>query len=548
MSVGLYPKHRMTERQLCDLTMLHEGSFAPVKTFHNEIDYKTVVSDSRLANGKVWPIPIVLDLKSANEVDPTRVLTSENKEVGVGDTISLADIYGTIYASFHIDGVYTPDKKTEAMLVYGTESMYHPGVKYLFKKVKDRYVYGEIKYIRPIEWHDFAHIRHSRKDLVSKFKKLKRPVIAFQTRNPIHKAHAALIERSAKKIGAHILIQPVVGPTKDGDIDYRVRTKTYEAVIKQFKDATLSIIPLAMRMAGPREALWHAIIRKNYGATHFIVGRDHAGPGNDENGKPFYDLYEAQDKAQMYAKEIGITIIPSQEIVYVEKMKKHIPIDEVPKNMKYIQLSGSAVRNILRSGEDLPDWFTFDEVKDILKESISKRRGLVILFTGMSGVGKTTLAKHITHYIDYNLGRHATMLDGDEVRSWLSEGLGFSEGDRKKNILRVGKVALEIAKHGGVVVCSLIAPYESARDEIREIIQPYADFIEVYVHAPLKLIEKRDMKGLYAKSKKDKTVKMSGAGDTYEIPKNPHISIDTSKNNIKASVLKVINYIKKIIK
>jgi sulfate adenylyltransferase len=523
--------------------MLHEGSFYPVKTFHNETDYKTVVSDSRLADGKVWPIPIVLDLKSASETDPSRVLTSENKEVGVGDTITLADIYGTIYATMHIDGVYTPDKKMEAMLVYGTESMYHPGVKYLFKKVKDRYVHGKIKFIRSVEWHDFKHLRHTRKELVAEFKKSNRPVIAFQTRNPIHKAHAALIEISAKKIGARILIQPVVGPTKGDDIDYRVRVKTYEAVMKQFKGATLSLLPLAMRMAGPREAVWHAIIRKNYGATHFIVGRDHAGPGNDKDGKPFYDPYEAQEKAQLFASEIGINIVPSQEIVYVDKLKKHIPIDEVPKNAKHIQLSGSAVRKILSSGEDLPEWFTFDEVKKILKESISRRRGLVILFTGISGVGKTTLAKHITHYIDYNLGRHATMLDGDEVRSWLSEGLGFSETDRKKNVLRVGKVALEIAKHGGVAVCSLIAPYESARNEIKEIVEPYADYVEIYLYAPLGLIKKRDTKGLYAQSKKDKSIKMSGAGDTYEIPKSPHLSIDTSKNNIKQSVVKVVKYV-----
>jgi len=555
MSIGTYPKHIMTERQLCDLALLLEGAFNPLKSFVNEVDYLSILEKGRLENGKIWPIPVILDLDPVEGYqNKDKALLSNKNEVKVGDSINLSDVYATIYATLTIKGMYDAQKSLEAKQIYGTDSIEHPGVNYLIKKTKNRYVYGDLKQIRPIEWYDFDHLRLSRKELVAKFKKMGKPVIAFQTRNPIHKSHASLIARSAMEVkgsgknGAHIFINPVVGPTKPGDIEYRIRVKTYEAVLKEFKNATLSIIPIAMRMAGPKEAIWHALIRKNYGATHFIVGRDHAGPGNNSKGEPFYGPYEAQQALLAVAPEIGIVAVPSKEIVFVEKLNKYMPVDEVPKNIKHSQLSGTEVRKILREGKELPEWFTFPDVKKVLQQSVTSKRGLVILFTGISGVGKTTLAKKLAHYIDYNYGKYVSVLDGDEVRGWLSEGLGFSENDRKKNIMRVGKVALEITRHGGTAICSLIAPYADVRNDIREMIKPHADFFEIYVHAPLGVVKKRDMKGLYDRSKKDKTIKMSGVDDVYEIPKTPDIDIDSSRVSVEQAIKLIVKKIEPILR
>ncbi len=349
----------LTERQLYDLELIANGGFAPLSGFLNKDDYENVVSDSRLKNGELWPIPVVLDVDS-------EIFASK-----VGDIIDLKNSRGKKLATLTIESIFVPDKKVEAKNVYGTTDISHFGVDYLFNRTKDTYVGGKITVTEKPEHADFAHIRKSPAELKKIFvEKGLKSVIAFQTRNPIHRAHFEVITRSAKKHNAHILIHPAVGPTKDGDIDYPTRVRSYEKLVAQrLPDATLSLLPIAMRMAGPREALWHAIIRKNYGATHFIIGRDHASPGKDLAGKAFYGLTEAQEFAIQYAREIGIEIVTSPELVYDESQNEYISPEDAKAVSKIVSISGTEFRRRLREGEEIPGWFSFPEVIEELSKN-----------------------------------------------------------------------------------------------------------------------------------------------------------------------------------
>jgi sulfate adenylyltransferase len=380
--------------------------------------------------------------------------------------------------------------------------------------------------------YDFSQLRDDPKDLRAKFERWGwQRVVAFQTRNPMHRAHQELTQRAAQIAEANLLIHPVVGLTKPGDVDHFARVRCYEQVLKTYPEQTtlLSLLPLAMRMAGPREALWHAIIRKNFGCTHFIVGRDHAGPGKDRAGKPFYGPYDAQALLRELQAEVGIQMVPFKEMAYVQDRGQYVPQDEVQPGETVLSLSGTEFRRRLREGIEIPAWFSYPEVVEELRRRYppKHRQGFTVLFTGLSGAGKSTLANALMTKLLEIGGRSVTLLDGDLVRRHLSSELGFSKEHRDLNILRIGFVASEITKAGGVAICAPIAPYASIRRRVREMVEAYGTFVEIYVATPLEVCEQRDTKGLYAKARAGLLTQFTGIDDPYEVPESPDVVIHT---------------------
>lgn len=484
----------LTHKQLCDIELLLNGGFSPLEGFMDLETYTSVIDTMRLPSGIVWPIPITLDVNN-------------DKDYQKGEELVLYDKFNEPYALFTITSIYKPDKIKEAKKVYGTTDKHHFGVKQLFESTGDYYLGGKIEGLKEVGHYNFKEYRHSPSVLRNHFKQLGwTKIIGFQTRNPLHKAHYALIKEAADSLEGNVLLHPSVGRTKDDDIDYITRTKCYIHLYKNYmnKFAFLSLLPLAMRMAGPREALLHAIIRRNYGCTHFIIGRDHASPGKDNTGKPYYGEYEAHDLVKSFEKELGIKPVYVKEMVYVKEEKKFIPITKVKKSHTVVRISGTEIRERLKNNKPIPPWFSFPEVIEELRINAIKKRekGLTLFFTGLPSSGKSTLARSLRFKLMDIQNKEISLLDGDIIRETLSKGLGFSKEDRFINITRIGFVANEITRHKGIAICAAIAPYEDARNENRKTISQTGNYVEIYLSTPLDICIKRDVKGLYRKAKR----------------------------------------------
>jgi len=456
-------------------------------------------------------------------------------------TICLRDHEGYPLATFTINEMWTPDKNHEAQSVFGTTDHAHPGVDYLFTKTGDVYLGGTLTKLRDPRHYDFTELRRTPTELKAYFKAHNiNKIVAFQTRNPMHRAHFELTWRAANENNAHLLLHPVVGVTKPGDIDYFTRVRCYKHIMNYYKpgSATLSLLPLAMRMGGPREALWHALIRRNHGVTHFIIGRDHAGPGNDSQGNPFYDPYAAQELVHQYQDEIGITMVPFKEVVYVKNKASYFPADEINNKDEVLTISGTEFRDRLRNDKPIPEWFSFPEVLAELRRTHPPKykQGFMIFFTGLSGAGKSTIANALMLKLMELDHRPVTLLDGDIVRLNLSQELGFSKEHRDMNVKRIGFVASQIVKCHGIAISAAIAPYAHVRDEVRKMIEQYGTFIEVHVSTPIKTCEERDVKGLYQKARAGVIKGFTGIDDPYEAPVKAEIVIDTSEVSMMDAV------------
>lgn len=531
------PSWDLTPRQLWDLELLLNGAFSPLEGFLAKGDYEGVVERMRLRDGTLWPMPIVLDVpyEFAEKLSP-------------GDRVVLRHPEGVPLAVLTVEGVWEPDRREEARLVYGTDDEAHPGVFRLLRETNPVYLGGPVEGLELPPHHTFRHLRHTPRGLRRLlFRRGWTRVVGFQTRNPMHRAHVELTRRAMEDAQANLLIHPAVGRTGPYDLDYFTRVRCYQAVLRQYPPdrVMLSLLPLAMRMAGPREALWHAIIRRNYGCTHFIVGRDHAGP-RDGDGKPFYEPYAAQELAQKHEAELGITILAYEEMVYVEERKRYLFRSEVPEGARVLTLSGTELRRRLRRGEEIPEWFSYPEVVRELQRAYPPpaEQGFTVFLTGLSGAGKSTIAGVLMAKL-LELGtRPVTLLDGDIVRRYLSQELGFTRKDREMNVRRVGFVAAEITKNGGIALCALIAPYRATRREVRELISQYGGFVEVYVATPLEVCEARDRKGLYAKARAGLIKNFTGIDDPYEPPEAPEVVIDTTQMSPEEAAQRVLDYLK----
>ncbi|MCB1619787.1 MAG: bifunctional sulfate adenylyltransferase/adenylylsulfate kinase [Thiothrix sp.] len=513
----------LNQRQACDLDLLMNGAFSPLEGFMTRQDYDGVCDSMRLSSGVLWPMPINLDV--------TEVFAAEVK---VGDRIALRDEEGVLLATLEIEDQWIPDRGLECERVYGTRDELHPGVAYLLHQANPVYLGGRVYGIEPPTFYDYKLIRDTPSELRGRFRKMGwRRVVAFQTRNPLHRAHQELTWRAAREVQANLLIQPVVGMTKPGDVDHFTRVRCYEHVLDQYPEQTtqLSLLNLAMRMAGPREALWHGIIRKNYGCTHFIVGRDHAGPGNDKNGEPFYDPYAAQELFRQHESELDITLVPFKRMVYVENRAQYLSDEEVEPGDRMLDLSGTEFRRRLREGLDIPEWFSYPKVVAELRKAYPPRhrQGLTLFFTGLSGSGKSTVANALRVKLMELGTRPVTLLDGDVVRKNLSSELTFSKEHRDLNIVRIGFVASEISKNGGIAICAPIAPYAATRRKVRELVSAVGGFVEIHVATALEVCEARDRKGLYAKARAGLLKHFTGIDDPYEAPTQPEIVIDTTE-------------------
>jgi sulfate adenylyltransferase len=510
---------QLSSRSLCDLELLAIGGFSPLDRFMGEADYISVLNDMRLANGTVFPIPITLPVSDPHLVRP-------------GKDIALRSPQNDLLAIMSVEEVFEWSLSREALLVLGTEDLNHPLVAEMASWGRF-YISGSLKVLNLPKHYDFSSLRMTPTQVRCALESLGYAnVVAFQTRNPIHRAHEELTKRAAEQIGGALVIHPVVGLTKPGDVDHYTRVRSYKALIERYYDRNrtlLSLLPLAMRMAGPREAVWHAIIRRNYGANYFIVGRDHAGPGKDSKGHSFYGPYDAQNLLKQLEPEVGVKMVPFKEIVYLPTADRFEERDEVPEGTPIATLSGTEVRSdYLGNGKQLPEWFTRPETAAILsKISVPMhQQGFCIWFTGFSGAGKSTIAE-ILAILLMEYGRQVTLLDGDVIRTHLSKGLGFSKEDRDTNILRIGFVASEIVRHYGAVICAAVSPYRAARNECRAMVGGNR-FVEVFVDTPLEVCEHRDIKGMYAKARRGDIKGFTGVDDPYEEPLSPEIRMDTT--------------------
>ncbi|MCC5811738.1 MAG: bifunctional sulfate adenylyltransferase/adenylylsulfate kinase [Ectothiorhodospiraceae bacterium] len=517
------PSWDLTARQVCDTELLLNGGFSPLDGFLTQKDYDAVCETMRLADGTLWPMPINLDVTEAFA-----------ETLKAGDRVALRHPEGMVLAVMAIEDIYRPDFRKQAEQVFGAADEAHPEVFRLFHQTNPVYLGGRLEGLELPPHHTFKHLRHTPRELRELFVKLGwNNIVAFQTRNPMHRAHVELAKRASQQGEANLLIHPVVGMTKPGDVDYFVRVRCYQEVVKHFPEQTtaLSLLPLAMRMGGPREAVWHAIIRKNHGCARFIVGRDHAGPGKNSKGEDFYGPYDAQELVQKYEEELGITMQPFEEMVYVEDMAQYVPRSEVPEEARVLNISGTELRRRLKEGLELPEWFSYPEVIAKLRQAFPPKReqGFTVFFTGLSGSGKSTVANILMAKLMEIGTRPVTMLDGDLVRKHLSSELGFSKEHREINIKRIGYVASEITKNRGIAICAPIAPYAATRREVREMISQYGGFIEVHVSTPIEVCEERDRKGLYAKARAGLIKQFTGIDDPYEEPENPDVVVDTSR-------------------
>ncbi|MFN2384829.1 MAG: bifunctional sulfate adenylyltransferase/adenylylsulfate kinase [Thermoanaerobaculia bacterium] len=532
-----WPSWDLTPRQIQDLGQLACGGFSPLEGFLSRVDYEAVCGSMRLASGALWPIPIVLD-----------VTEEFAARIGAGARIALRDPEGVMLAALGVEEVWQPDRLEEARAVYGTDSRWHPGVAHLLERTNPCYVSGKLEVLQPPTYYDFRPLRLTPAELRTEFSRLGwRHVVAFQTRNPMHRAHRELTLAAAREAAANLLLHPVVGLTKPGDVDHYTRVRCYQALLAEYPQNTakLSLLPLAMRMAGPREAVWHALIRQNYGCSHFIVGRDHAGPGNDSGGRSFYEPYAAQALLSEHQSELRISMVPFKTMVYVEDLDQYLPEDEVPAGARTLTLSGTELRRRLEGGREIPEWFTFSAVARELRRTHPPRhrQGFTVFFTGLSGAGKSTIANVLMVKLLEIGGRPVTLLDGDIVRKHLSSELGFSREHRDINIRRIGFVASEITKNGGIALCAPIAPYDAVRREIRQMVEPGGGFVLVYLSTPIEVCEQRDRKGLYAKARSGLVEHFTGVSDPYEAPTDAGVVLDTTDLTPEEAAQEILLYL-----
>ena len=528
------PSWDLSQRQVCDLELLMNGGFQPLTGFLGQADYESVRDTMRTASGALWPMPITLD-----------VTEKFAESIAVGQDIALRDAEGVILATLSISDIWTPDREAEAQAVFGTTDLKHPAVNFLLNKSNPVYIGGAITGIQAPVHYDFRGSRNTPNELRAYFRKMGwRRIVAFQTRNPLHRAHQELTFRAAKEAQANLLIHPVVGMTKPGDIDHFTRVRCYEAVLDKYPSSTthLSLLNLAMRMGGPREALWHAIIRKNHGCTHMIVGRDHAGPGKNSQGQDFYGPYDAQELVRQHQEEVGIEMVDFKQMVYVQEKAQYEPRDEVAEGMTILDISGTELRRRLSEGLEIPEWFSFpDVVKELRRTKPARsKQGFTVFFTGLSGSGKSTIANALMVKLMEMGGRPVTLLDGDVVRKNLSSELGFSKEHRDLNIRRIGYVASEITKNGGIAICAPIAPYTATRAAVREEIEAFGAFVEVHVATSLEECERRDRKGLYQLAREGKIKEFTGISDPYEAPELPELRLDTENIEVDNCAHQVI--------
>ena len=528
------PSIQLSRRAVCDLELLAVGAFSPLDRFMEQADYQRVLDEMRLADGHLFPVPITLPVDA-------------EENISLDEEIGLRDEQNELLAIMTVEEVYPWDLAETAGKVFATEDVRHPLVAEMHRWGRLN-ISGRLEVLQLPSHYDFQTLRFTPRQTRARLQEFGHPnVVAFQTRNPLHRVHEELTKRATQDVDGVLLLHPVVGMTRPGDVDHYTRVRTYKALASRYYDPDrilLSLLPLAMRMAGPREALWHALIRRNYGANHLIVGRDHAGPGRNSKGEPFYGPYEAQELVEAHEEELGVKVVPFRMLVYLPDEERYEEVNKVPAEARTASISGTQVREeYLQNGRPLPTWFTRPEVAEILAETHPPRykQGVCVWFTGLTNAGKSTTAAIVTTLLQEH-GRQVTLLDGDVVRTHFSEGLGFSKEDRDKNVRRMGFVASEIVRHGGVVICAAVSPYRAARNDVRNTVGK-DQFVEVFVDTPIEVCEERDTKGLFAKARRGELTGFTGIDDPYEPPLHPEVKLDTVLYRAEENARRIVDYL-----
>jgi len=525
---------QLSERAVCDLELLAAGAFSPLDRFMGHEDHERVVDELRLSNGHVFPIPVALSVNAG-------------PSVRLDQDVALRDARNELLAVMTIEEIYEWNLDRVAEHVLGTRDVRHPLIAEMYGWGRLN-ISGRLRVIQLPRHYDFRELRLTARETRERLERKGHDnVVAFQTRNPLHRVHEEITKKAMEQIKGVLLLHPVVGVTRSGDVDHYARVRTYKALATNYYQSErvlLSLLPLAMRFGGPREALWHAIVRRNYGANHMIIGRDHASPGLDSNGDPFYQPYAAQQLVRQFSQEIGVRVLPFEELVYLPDEDRYEEASRVPGSTRTASISGSQLRNeYLQAGKRLPSWFTRPEVAEILFEKYPPRhkQGVCVWFTGLSGAGKSTTAEVLTVLLQEH-GREITVLDGDIARTHLSRGLGFSREDRDLNIRRIGFVAAEIVRHGGTVVCATVSPYRATRNDVRNMVGSHR-FVEVFVDTPLEECERRDTKGIYAKARRGEIKNLTGVDDPYEPPQHPEITVRTIDVSAETNANLILEYL-----
>lgn len=528
------PSIQLSRRAECDFELLAVGAFSPLDRFMGQADYQRVLDEMRLDDGTLFPMPITLP------IDP-------DDDVRLDQEIALRSSKNEVLAIMTVEEIYEWDREETAVKVFGKNDLRHPLVAEMHRWGKHN-ISGRLEVIQMPKHYDFHELRLTPQETRERLEAFgHRNVVAFQTRNPLHRVHEELTKRATQEVDGVLLLHPVVGMTRPGDVDHYTRVRTYKALASNYYDPDrilVSLLQLAMRMAGPREALWHAIIRRNYGANHLIIGRDHAGPGDDSEGNPFYGPYDAQNLVEKHSDEIGVNVVPFRMLVYLPDEERYEEVTKVPENARTASISGTQVREeYLQNGRPLPQWFTRPEVAEILAETHPPRhkQGVCVWFTGLTNAGKSTTAAILTMLLQEH-GRQVTLLDGDVVRTQFSEGLGFSKEDRDANVRRMGFVASEIVRHGGVAICAAVSPYRATRNDVRNTVGK-EHYIEVFVDTPIEVCEQRDTKGLFAKARRGEISGLSGVDDPYEPPLHPEVKLDTIHYTAEENARRIVDYL-----
>ncbi|HEY7493303.1 MAG TPA: bifunctional sulfate adenylyltransferase/adenylylsulfate kinase [Candidatus Tectomicrobia bacterium] len=528
------PSVQLPERAVCDLELLATGAFSPLDRFMGQADHARVLAEMRLTSGHVFPIPVTLPV----EPDPALHLDQD---------VALRNAKNELLAVMTLTEIYAWDCADVAWQVFRTHDPRHPLVAEMHRWGRLN-ISGPMRVLQLPQHHDFQDRRLTPAQTRIRLASFgHQNVVAFQTRNPLHRVHEELTRRAAKDVNGILLLHPAVGLTKPGDVDHYTRVRTYTILAQKYYDPDrilLALLPLAMRLAGPREALWHALIRRNHGANYLIVGRDHASPGVDSTGKPFYGPYDAQELVESYHDELGVGVVPFRELVYLPDEERYEEVSHLPAQARTASISGTQVREeYLSRGKPLPAWFTRPEVAEILAETYPPRhrQGVCVWFTGLSGAGKSTTAEVLTVLL-LEHGRQVTVLDGDVVRTHLSKGLGFSKEDRDTNISRIGFVATEIVRHGGVAVCAAVSPYRATRDVVRAMMA-VGHFVEVFVDTPLEVCEARDTKGMYSKARRGELTAFTGIDDPYEPPLHAELTLNTVQYTPQENARRILDYL-----
>ncbi len=547
------PSLQLSARAECDLELLAAGAFSPLDRFMGQEDHQHVLDEMRLTSGHIFPIPVTLPVESG-------------PAIRLDQDVALRNAKNELLAVMTIEETYQWDRDEVAQKVFGTLDLRHPLVAEMHRWGRLN-ISGRLRVLQLPHHYDFQELRLTPAQTRARLERMGTPnpqsatctepsrsihnpklnVVAFQTRNPLHRVHEELTKRAAEEVDGVLLLHPVVGMTRPGDVDHFTRVRTYKALAANHYDPDrilLALLPLAMRLAGPREALWHALIRRNYGANYLIVGRDHAGPGKDSTGKPFYGPYDAQELVKQHSEELGVGLVPFRMLVYLPDEDRYEEVSKVPAGVRTASISGTEVREeYLNNGRELPSWFTRPEVADILVETYPPRhkQGVCLWFTGLSGSGKSTTAEVLTMLLQEH-GRQVTLLDGDVVRTHLSKGLGFSKEDRDTNIRRIGFVASEIVRHGGTAVCAAVSPYRATRNNVRNMVGK-GHYVEVFVDTPLEVCEQRDIKGLYAKARRGEIKGFTGIDDPYEAPRHAEIVLDTVNHTAETNAHRILDYL-----